>query len=550
MYMRTMSRHELTHTSFIAAMGALVTVMSAFTGFAAQQLVVFNDCLRTDESAAVGIRRSNFYNASGERIAAQRFDEFLPMSVAMDVGILQPLEDTTTLLSYGCKTGNCTFPAANGSTFSTLATDHWCEDATSEVVEVPLNYDDAEYYGYLPTEFLIQMDCGGSPEACAEEMSSSSLNGTNGTAALTTDYEFTMRNGTKARNIGLSLPLSDNLLAYPPVKFLLAGWPGSIVTGVSQGQLGYNGTISTIGMIYISNSTRENYEYKAIRCGIYPTVNTMEATYHNGILKEKLIKSVRIGEDVAASGFDTVFRLATKQTLRNGTEITCDERTTDTPGYLPVAKVNIDAAPINTTYLDVEGPGAETVWYPEDCVWAMTVTATSSIRQHLGAIYDAQFLVFVPNGRSGSAAMRVLWNDGEMRNAPLDHVSSLMTNLTTAMNTVLRTHGMPGFNKPAEGTMWYTTTCININWTWVAFPATMIALSAIFLLLVHLESRGVESERLWKSSIMAMLFCEMDDIITGEARPVGRQRLEEVAASTSVSLEKDQGSLRLVARQA
>ena len=102
MYMRTMSRHELTHTSFIAAMGALVTVMSAFTGFAAQQLVVFNDCLRTDESAAVGIRRSNFYNASGERIAAQRFDEFLPMSVAMDVGILQPLEDTTTLLSYGC----------------------------------------------------------------------------------------------------------------------------------------------------------------------------------------------------------------------------------------------------------------------------------------------------------------------------------------------------------------------------------------------------------------------------------------------------------------
>jgi hypothetical protein len=78
----------------------------------------------------------------------------------------------------------------------------------------------------------------------------------------------------------------------------------------------------------------------------------------------------------------------------------------------------------------------------------------------------------------------------------------------------------------------------------------MIALSAIFLLLVHLESRGVESERLWKSSIMAMLFCEIDDIITGEARPVGRQRLEEVAASTSVSLGKDQGSLRLVARQA
>jgi hypothetical protein len=83
-------------------MGAFITVMSAFTGFAAQQLIVFNDCLRPDESAAVGILKSNAYNASGERIAPQRFDEFLPMSVAIDVGILQPLEDTTTLLSYGC----------------------------------------------------------------------------------------------------------------------------------------------------------------------------------------------------------------------------------------------------------------------------------------------------------------------------------------------------------------------------------------------------------------------------------------------------------------
>jgi len=125
-----------------------------------------------------------------------------------------------------------------------------------------------------------------------------------------------------------------------------------------------------------------------------------------------------------------------------------------------------------------------------------------------------------------------------------------MTNLTNAMNTVLRTHGMEEHSKPAEGTMWYTTTCIEINWAWIAFPAVMIALSAIFLLLVHIESRGVESGRLWKSSILAMLFCEMDEVVTEEAQPMGRQRLEEVAASSSVSLGKENGSLRLVARQA
>lgn len=211
----------------------------------------------------------------------------------------------------------------------------------------------------MPTEYLISMNCGGSPEACAEESSTSS-NSTNRTASLTSDFELTMKNGIKARNIGLSLSLSDNPFTDSPVKFLLAGWPGYLVTSVEVSQLGYNGTISTIGMIYLSNSTSQSREYKAMRCGIYPTVNTLKATYHNGVLKEELVKSVRIGRDVA-SGTNTIFRLATKQTLRNGTEITCDERTTDTPGYLPVAKSNIDAAPTNITYLDMEGPGAETV---------------------------------------------------------------------------------------------------------------------------------------------------------------------------------------------
>ncbi len=467
------------------------------------------------------------------------FDEYLPLTVAMDVGILQPLQDTTALLSYGCKTGNCTFPATGGSAFSTLAVDYWCQDATSQVVEVPLNY---ENYDYLPEAYLKEA-CGGR-EACSESTTSFQLNSTNTTVPLGPDFDLTMKNGTKARNIGLSLRISDNDLAFAPVKFALGGWPGKLVTNVSP--MNYNGTISTIGMIY---TQRDSTEYQAITCGLYPAVKTFSATYHDGVLKEELIKSIRIGQDVAFGGV-TSFRLATKQTLRNGVETTCDERTSEAPGYIAVARSNVDAAPVNITYMDMEGPGAEPVWYPEDCVWSLFVRSTSAVWSHLDAIYGEQFVLDMHQDRHGTAAMRVLWNNGQMTTAPLEHVDSLMTNLTAAINTVLRTHGTEGYNKPAEGTMWYTTTCIKINWTWVAFPATMIALSAVFLLLVHLESRGVESERLWKSSILAMLFCEMDDVVTEEARPVGRRRFEDVAASSSVSLCKDDGSFRLIARQA
>jgi hypothetical protein len=44
---------------WIAALGAFLTIMAAFTGFASQQLLVFNDCLQRDSSAQVGLARSS-----------------------------------------------------------------------------------------------------------------------------------------------------------------------------------------------------------------------------------------------------------------------------------------------------------------------------------------------------------------------------------------------------------------------------------------------------------------------------------------------------------
>ena len=402
---------------FIAAMGAFITVMSAFTGFAAQQLIVFNDCLRPDESAAVGILRSNAFNKSGERKSPTTADEYLPLTVAMDVGILQPLEDTTTLLSYGCKTGNCTFPDANGAAFSTLGVGYWCQNATSQVVETPLDYD-SELDDYLPSAYLNGETTGS--ETPPETITNS--NSTNTTIPLGYDFGLTLKNGTKARNIGLSLSISDTVFD-PIVRFPLAGWPGKLVTDVSDPK--YNGTIATIGMIYVPY---DSVEYQAMTCGIYPTVNTIKATYHNGVLKEEMVESVRIGEDLAFGG-TTSFRLATKQTIRNGTETTCDVKTSETPGYLAVARGNIDAAPINTTSLDSEGPGAELVWYPEDCVWSLFTGSMTGIQTHLQAVYGQQFLMDIMSARYGNAYMRVLWDSGQLPDAPLEHVSSIMTEL-------------------------------------------------------------------------------------------------------------------------
>jgi hypothetical protein len=90
--------------------------------------------------------------------------------------------------------------------------------------------------------------------------------------------------------------------------------------------------------------------------------------------------------------------------------------------------------------------------------------------------------------------------------------------------------------------MWVTTTCVYIRWPWIAFPAIMVGLSGIFLLLVAIESRHIETDRLWKSSFLAALLCEVEV----HQQPVGKDEMKTMVRSTSVSVGGNSGRLRLV----
>jgi hypothetical protein len=128
-----------------------------------------------------------------------------------------------------------------------------------------------------------------------------------------------------------------------------------------------------------------------------------------------------------------------------------------------------------------------------------------------------------------------------------DSVNKQMENLATSMTTIVRTAGgdgtVPYIPDNANGTVWTTTTCMYIRWSWISFPAVMIVLTGVFLVLVAFENRGVESDRLWKSSFLAALFCEVEM----HEKPVGKEEMKAMAKSTSVSLEGKSGTLRMVA---
>jgi hypothetical protein len=72
----------------------------------------------------------------------------------------------------------------------------------------------------------------------------------------------------------------------------------------------------------------------------------------------------------------------------------------------------------------------------------------------------------------------------------------------------------------------------------------MIGITGVFLILVAIENRGIENDRLWKSSFLAALFCEVE---VGE-KPVGKEQIKSVASSSSMRFEGKSGILRSIAR--
>lgn len=475
--------------SLIAALGCFITIMASLTGFATQQLVVFQNCMQKDLAAVASIARTNNFTAAGTEVRGAYYDTFPPMVVAINLGIIQPVDDLTAVLS-SCESGNCTFPIDIGASFSTVGVSHKCKNITSEVWETQV------------------------------------INGT-GTMAL-------LNLSSNALNpINISLKLEDDLT--------------TLRTGVMGSTSPDLGAIATVKFLFRKSPTMSNYS--AISCYIYPSVITYGARIHKSRLEESVINVKRIGDSPLPrvmpsidTEYQVYYKLATTRVLQNGMFRTCDPKTVPGPGLLPVSEVNVDDEP-GALFNSYAKP--KIYYFPTACVWSFYKGPTQGIQNYLKEVFDGQKVTWGQNslGNTGSVILRQFFQGGNMTHETVD---DMFKNMTRSMTAVIRTHGAGGASENLLGDMWFSTTCAKINWHWIAFPAAMIGLTVIFLVLVIIESHGVSSDRLWKSSALASLFCEVDHTVVREERIDGKVQMSTVASSTSVCLAPNDQGLRLV----
>lgn len=138
-------RTKLTDQSYLASLGAFITIAALAVDPFSQQVIQYYDCLQTDTGSTARIPKTNRYSVGGMHTGARSATLDGPTQVAIYMGLLSPPANSSASISVDCPTGNCTFPATDdGATFSTLAICRSCSDISSTVTvndtTTPVNY--------------------------------------------------------------------------------------------------------------------------------------------------------------------------------------------------------------------------------------------------------------------------------------------------------------------------------------------------------------------------------------------------------------------------
>lgn len=102
-------------------------------------------------------------------------------------------------------------------------------------------------------------------------------------------------------------------------------------------------------------------------------------------------------------------------------------------------------------------------------------------------------------------------------------LEEILTPLAASLNSLFNTRS----EERAEGSYINFVTTVNVRWAWLTLPATMNAVGVVFLGVVMLGNKKRKS-RLWKGSLLAVLYHGLDDIET-------RKNVERVSSMTDVA---------------
>ena len=150
--------------------------------------------------------------------------------------------------------------------------------------------------------------------------------------------------------------------------------------------------------------------------------------------------------------------------------------------------------------------GSDLIYNPPQSIINITANASSFRVASLAASAMNSFMTETFSGSGGINSS----NSGSAFSSDVIHAlydtkdySKRIENLAASMTNNIRQQNDSG-SAPFEGNAYETETYVNVRWTWFAYPATVLALSLVYLLGTIIESRNRDIS-IWKSSNLALL---------------------------------------------
>lgn len=524
---------------------AMVMIVSLGTGSFVQQAIQTQSCQFPVDSVNASLPISRNISARKAGGGSMFGPVDIPnMAAAMSSALGPDSEEIGSPITVGCPTGNCTFRNAIGGVYSTLGVCTSCVDASSLITSSGLALTTTNLSGpiynpstgeYIQSPTMYYSETYTLPNRMAVHASFDNISSSGWQST-----EF-----VSAASAQLGLDWAGDLVS-PEMK-ALSQWAFANVTILSptwlRTSLGYT-------------------DYVAPACTLYPCLRSYNASVTSGRLDEVLVSTVPAVPDVAAvfernttseaiqeaiSGPDwkdyiygrypgAHFQAVQSPCLVNDTVWTRENKSS-----------TLDMQRLLLLHPDPNSSGArrftlENTTAPAACIYGMDVVAWSDFsRLMIGTAFGGRCTAnSVGNNNTDRTTQidcgKAFWlasfysDEGTTAGSIIRRIESFTDLLSNKIRMGL-------LNKPeaVSGQVLQVTVCSRIQYSWLTFPAALVAVTSGLLAWTMVRSsRRRGCEMVWKTSILPFLFYgerfivqNGEDVSAYPTEPVRGDRIKE-----------------------
>lgn len=500
-------------TTIGTSAAGVVLVSLAISPFS-QQAIKSVICQEPNPSASASIPASNIASGGIFRYGAHLYRLEPNVQAAFINGLMNPLGKDSAIVT-NCSTGNCTFPEYAGVTHSTIGLCSACIDLTDQITTIAgsqgNNYTLPGGLWVTPLEQGSVLSVG---DNHLEWLSSQYFGN------MSTAFRSSLNNVTI-----LALTQADCSLSPKAHQ-----------------------CINNVNTVFFSGNMRP----LAVSCAVYPCLKNFRGSVTVGQFTEELVSS--IPATLEAEGLTNVnfhSHTALKMPCAVG------GRLYDKTNFSLLPSPPFSFEPV--LYILPSDPTArpEYITAPYECIYKFYWATAAAV-----ADFHRNFL-FSGRCTGNGAAPGVLhcpdtafwlnsfWADGK---ANLTFVADTMDRFTAAVTNRIRTDGSSLYRAMGRddarpdvmGLAKDTTLCVQFDWVWLALPVVLLIAGGLLLGAVIINGYFDKDQRVWKSSLLPLLFCGFVEHPRMPSSP-NQDELEKMAKEMTVEFKNDHGVAGFVA---